>query len=264
MDYTVGSVADLISGCKTPNKPKVMQKKIKTKLKTITAEEKPNNESVTMVKKPKKRSISPQAKQVKSKKSKVLKQKARIEETNIHNGNKTEQTTEDKPAKNQREEVLTENSDSNNKTEEENPPKSKKNKGKSKKSQKQEEPVNPNHVTIFVGNLPIGISHKKLMKLFSKCGSVVNARIRGIPSADPKLSKRLTAIKKEFHPQRTSVHGYVTFANLADAQNALILNGKEYKEHHIRVNMASETKTPDKTKAIFLGNLSFAAEEEEL
>lgn len=44
---------------------------------------------------------------------------------------------------------------------------------------------------------------------------------------------------------------------MEDAQKALSLNGKEYKEHHIRVNIVSEKQKPDKSRAIFLGNVSF-------
>lgn len=53
------------------------------------------------------------------------------------------------------------------------------------------------------------------------------------------------------------VINYFRFATPADAEKALTLNGTEYKGHHLRVNLCSEKSQPDKSRAIFLGNVSF-------
>ncbi|KAK9679660.1 RNA recognition motif [Popillia japonica] len=256
MDYSIGSVADLISGSTTPNKQKVVKKQFKNKTKSPATESEEADSVVIKVKKAKKRSFSPQ-----------IKQSVSDEDTIDQQTNKEEEVLDGVPKKKIKKKKLKsskidlvstpstndsaiQNDDvKNNEMPEES---------------KEEGSKHTNTTTIFVGNLPITLTHKKLVKMFCKYGTVLNARIRSIPVADPKVPKKVAAIKKQFHPERKSVHGYVTFANMEDAQKALSLNGKEYKEHHIRVNIVSEKQKPDKSRAIFLGNVSFAAEEEEL
>ncbi|KAJ8971290.1 hypothetical protein NQ314_000767 [Rhamnusium bicolor] len=118
--------------------------------------------------------------------------------------------------------------------------------------------------TIFVGNIPITIDKKKIQRYFKKYGLIDSIRIRGIPVADPKTSKKVAAIKKEFNPNRSNVYCYIRFQNKEDALKAEAENGAIFKEHHLRVHSCDSEDKPDETKAIFVGNLSFDAVEDEL
>lgn len=202
MDYSIGSVADLISGSTTPNKQKVVKKQFKNKTKSPATEPEEADSVVIKVKKAKKRSFSPQ-----------IKQSVSDEDTIDQQTNKEEEVLDGVPKKKIKKKKLKsskidlvstpstndsaiQNDDvKNNEMPEES---------------KEEGSKHTNTTTIFVGNLPITLTHKKLVKMFCKYGTVLNARIRSIPVADPKVPKKVAAIKKQFHPERKSVHGYVT------------------------------------------------------
>ncbi|XP_046402768.1 RNA-binding protein 34 [Ischnura elegans] len=129
-----------------------------------------------------------------------------------------------------------------------------------------EKVVNPEEDkrTIFVGNLPCNIKVVKLKKLFKSYGDIESARLRCPPVKDPKIPKRVAAIKKDFHPERTNIVGFVRFSSEEEAIAALKGNGMLYKDHHLRVDLASRSGTHDQKKAVFVGNLHFGAEENDL
>lgn len=74
---------------------------------------------------------------------------------------------------------------------------------------------------LFVGSLPWSINNDSLKALFAEFGEVTEAII---------INDRETGRSKGF--------GFVTFANEADAQKALDLNGKEVEGRTIVVNVA--------------------------
>ncbi|KAK3912581.1 RNA-binding protein 34 [Frankliniella fusca] len=121
--------------------------------------------------------------------------------------------------------------------------------------------------TIFVGNIPYAhAKKKKLIKFFSKYGNVESIRFRCAPLKDPRMSKKVAVIKHEFHPERSSICAFVVFKSESEANNAEQANGTVYHEHHLRVDLAGNAskKEYDPKKSIFIGNVSFAAEEEDL
>lgn len=63
--------------------------------------------------------------------------------------------------------------------------------------------------TVFVGNVPLKCSKKSIKKLFRKYGIIDSLRIRGIPVANPKMTKKVAVIKQEFHPERNNVLCYI-------------------------------------------------------
>lgn len=81
---------------------------------------------------------------------------------------------------------------------------------KLKKEKKQIDPEEASK-TLFVGNVPVKVSKKKIQKFFKKYGEIESIRIRGIAVADPKIPKKTAAIKKEFHPNRNSVLCYIRY-----------------------------------------------------
>ncbi|XP_057654666.1 RNA-binding protein 34 [Diorhabda carinulata] len=118
--------------------------------------------------------------------------------------------------------------------------------------------------TVYVGNVPIDCKKKNIKSVFKKYGPIETLRFRGIPVADPKIPKKVAAIKKEFHPDRKSIFCFIRFVKQEDAQNAVQENGNVFKEHHLCVRWCGSTTKNDECKAIFVGNLNFRAEEEQL
>uniref|UniRef100_A0A915IR11 RRM domain-containing protein n=1 Tax=Romanomermis culicivorax TaxID=13658 RepID=A0A915IR11_ROMCU len=76
--------------------------------------------------------------------------------------------------------------------------------------------------TIFIGNLPIGITRKDVQKLFSPCGAIESSRIRSIVLSKDKMWKRVAAIKNEMSSEfKDSIHAYVKFKDVASVEKAL-------------------------------------------
>ncbi|XP_019865182.1 RNA-binding protein 34 [Aethina tumida] len=122
--------------------------------------------------------------------------------------------------------------------------------------------------TIFIGNIPLAktldLTKKQIKQHFRQYGIISTIRLRGISVADPKTSKKIAAIKSEINPKRKTVNGYIKFAKEEDAKKAVEQNGKLFNDHHLRVHLLDSSEKPDETKAIFIGNLSFEAEEDDL
>ncbi|XP_013385011.1 RNA-binding protein 34 isoform X2 [Lingula anatina] len=118
--------------------------------------------------------------------------------------------------------------------------------------------------TIFVGNLPAKIKKKALEKMFKKYGNIESIRLRNAVSSDPKVSKKLAVIKKDFHPNKKNINAYIVFEECEQAQNALKCNGEEVEGNHIRVDLSSAAKEHDNRRSIFLGNLPFDINEDEV
>ncbi len=74
---------------------------------------------------------------------------------------------------------------------------------------------------LFVGSLPWSITSDKLQELFSQYGEITEAIV---------ITDRETGRSKGF--------GFVTFANEADAQKALEMDGKEVEGRTIVANVA--------------------------
>ncbi|KAK5644458.1 hypothetical protein RI129_005758 [Pyrocoelia pectoralis] len=124
--------------------------------------------------------------------------------------------------------------------------------------------VDENSRTLFVGNVGISVKKIHLLKLFKRFGKVQSVRLRGITPGDPRTTKRLAAIKQSFHPKRTSCCSYVVFENRDDALSACSLNGTKFKDHTLRVQICDDNTELEPSKAIFIGNIAFDAEENDL
>ncbi|KAF4518607.1 hypothetical protein B566_EDAN009856, partial [Ephemera danica] len=135
--------------------------------------------------------------------------------------------------------------------------------GNVKKSANINDDLSKRDRTIFVGNLPKEVNHKEVSKLFSKYGKISSVRLRSAPIADSRVPKKVAVIKKDFHADRTNINAYVVFEEVASAKESLVANGLKIFDRHIRVSML---KAPpmDNNKAIFIGNLNFGADEEQV
>ncbi|XP_050305789.1 RNA-binding protein 34 [Anthonomus grandis grandis] len=284
MEYSVGSLADLISGQKTTNKPKVVQKKFVPIKKVKT--QPPDTSSKPDVKQKAKKTIKGEASPTESKFIKKVdkpklktsfKAKNKLKEGGKFKkspSNKTEKSNGPSPKKpkNKRKLNNSEIDVADSDTEESSPKKPKlsvneQNAAGRIKNKKNKEIKNSSEYkdrTLFVGNIPITIKKKQIKAHFQKYGPIDTIRIRGIAVADPNTSKKIAAIKKEFHPDRKTVYCFIRFNNPEDAKKAEAENGALFMEHHIRVNCCESNDKPDESKAIFVGNMPFNVEDEEL
>ncbi len=78
---------------------------------------------------------------------------------------------------------------------------------------------------LYVGNIAYEASSKDLMEFFSKYGEVIEAMI--IPSKHPL--------------HKSKGFGFITFAKEEEAEDALSLNGKEFKGRKLVVAKARQS-----------------------
>jgi len=122
--------------------------------------------------------------------------------------------------------------------------------------------------TIFIGNLPVKLTLKKLKKLlkerFSSYGSVESIRFRSAAIGNPKLSKRANVICETLHGDRDTIHAYLVFSSEKSAANSLQENNSLIGNHHIRVDLASRKAHAPSKYSVFIGNLPYTSSEEDL
>jgi len=118
--------------------------------------------------------------------------------------------------------------------------------------------------TVYVGNLVKSFKKKQVKKLFSEVGKVESVRFRCAARPDMKTTKKEAVIKHKFHEDRSNIAAYVRFSTKDEAVAACALNGHEVEGHVIRVDLAMASKSFDNKKAVFLGNLDFKVEEEDV
>ena len=118
--------------------------------------------------------------------------------------------------------------------------------------------------TVYVGNLPLAYRKQDLKKLFAAHGRIETVRFRCAARPDMKTTKKVAVIKQKFHEERSNIAAYVRFAEKQDAVAATVLNGTEIDGHAIRVDLALAAKSHDNKRAVFLGNLDFKVQENEI
>lgn len=126
-----------------------------------------------------------------------------------------------------------------------------------------------NRRTLFVSNVPLETKAEEFKKYFSQYGNVLSVRFRNVPLLHPgkKSTRKSGIIRKDFHPDRSSMSAYIIFESKSSADAALKENGEVYNGKHLFVDLASNKpgkKKDDNVNAVFVSNLPFGAEEEEL
>jgi len=117
--------------------------------------------------------------------------------------------------------------------------------------------------TVFVGNLPLNTKQWELKKFFKDCGEIVAVRFRSVPTKESKLPKRAAVILKQYSDAKDTMNAYVVFKDFDSIEKATNLNGNLFKEKHIRVNSADDTKH-DYKNTVFVGNIPYNINEDEL
>ncbi|XP_011070301.1 RNA-binding protein 34 [Sesamum indicum] len=127
--------------------------------------------------------------------------------------------------------------------------------------------------TVFVGNLPLKLKKKEIVKEFAKFGEVESVRIRSVPIIDGKMPRKGAVIKKRINENGDSVHAYVVFKTEESAQASLTHNMALVGRNHIRVDRACPPRKKlkgdnsplyDNKRTVFVGNLPFDVKDEEL
>ncbi|ORX99527.1 hypothetical protein K493DRAFT_406221 [Basidiobolus meristosporus CBS 931.73] len=121
--------------------------------------------------------------------------------------------------------------------------------------------------TIFVGNLSVSVinkaEYKQLKTRFAEFGEIESIRFRSVAFAE-LMPRKAAFINKNLHPERNSVNAYIVYKEKASAEAALKSNGTMFLERHLRVDKSDNTGSQDRKTSVFVGNLAFDADEEDL
>jgi len=113
--------------------------------------------------------------------------------------------------------------------------------------------------TIFIGNVSVNVKMSAIKNAFKQFGDIESTRLRSVAVKNLDVPKRVSIMKKDFHPQRDTANIYVRFKTVEQAQSALSLNATQLEGHTIRVDMALNTgHKQNKKKGIFIGNLPYS------
>ncbi|KAL7594246.1 hypothetical protein Lser_V15G27519 [Lactuca serriola] len=129
--------------------------------------------------------------------------------------------------------------------------------------------------TVFVGNLPLKVKKKALMREFNQFGEIESVRIRSIPLLDDKTPRKGAIIKKKINDAVDRVNAYVVFKTEESAQASLSHNMTVVGGNHIHVDRACPPRKKlkgenanaplyDNKRTVFIGNLPFDVKDEEL
>ena len=117
---------------------------------------------------------------------------------------------------------------------------------------------------VIVKNLPINVKRRSIQNFFSKYGPIESVWLRCAALVDPAMPKKVAVIKKQFHPDRQSITGFVRFQEVESAQQAVAATGTLFQQQHIAVNLLTDSTKERNGTSIFVGNLAFGIEDEAL
>ncbi|KAL8216763.1 hypothetical protein R6Q57_023600 [Mikania cordata] len=127
--------------------------------------------------------------------------------------------------------------------------------------------------TVFVGNLPLKVKKKTLLKEFNQFGEIESIRIRSVPLLDDKTPRKGAIIKKQMNDAVDRVNAYIVFKMEDSAQASLSHNMAVVGGNHIHVDRACPPRKKlkgenaplyDNKRTVFIGNLPFDVKDEEL
>merc|ERR1712181_22371 len=118
--------------------------------------------------------------------------------------------------------------------------------------------------TVFIGNLPVTCKKQELKKIFGDFGKIEAVRFRCATRPDLKTTKKVAVIKGKFHEESSNIAAYVRFTEVEMAVKATAFNGSLIEGHAVRVDLAAAARSHDNKRAVFLGNLDFKTQEDEV
>ncbi|KAK7204687.1 hypothetical protein BZA70DRAFT_279770 [Myxozyma melibiosi] len=122
--------------------------------------------------------------------------------------------------------------------------------------------------TIFIGNLANNVissktEYGKLKKHFAQYGKIESIRFRSVAFSE-MLPRKVAFIKHKLHEKRHAVNAYIVFETEDAARKSLAANSTVLLDRHIRVDSVAHPAKQDAKRSVFIGNLDFEAEEEQL
>ncbi len=120
--------------------------------------------------------------------------------------------------------------------------------------------------TLFVGNIPASCSKKHIKQLLKGYGSVESIRLRSVKVIPGDVPASFAKRRHKHLIEGSTFNAYVVFSSNLEAESCLSLDGTTLQGRHLKVDMVGkrDTKKYDHHKSIFIGNLSFSADEEKL
>lgn len=138
---------------------------------------------------------------------------------------------------------------------------------KKKKVMSEQEKLEKEKKTVFIGNLPVACiekeGYRQLKSKFKECGKIESIRFRSVAFSEP-MDRKSAFLARKLHSARDVLNAYIVFEQLESVPKAIKLNGTIFMDKHLRVNEASNSKQHDRKRSVFLGGLPFDTEEEEL
>ena len=118
--------------------------------------------------------------------------------------------------------------------------------------------------TIFVGNVSLKTDKRKLMRFFKKFGSIEKLWARSLPlDLSSKINQKGKAILKKYSEAKSTKNCYIMYKDKESAVRATVASGETLDGVTLRVSLAAK-KTEDFKTTIFVGNLPFVCEDEEV
>lgn len=121
--------------------------------------------------------------------------------------------------------------------------------------------------TLFIGNLPVGLKRKQLRKLFQDYGKIASLRFRSVAISDLKLGRKICLKTNKINENALNKNAYIVFEHEECLDKALSKNGSMVNDRCIRVDKVVKSRQQvkdDSKNSIFIGNIPFAATEEEV
>lgn len=121
--------------------------------------------------------------------------------------------------------------------------------------------------TVFVGNIPVSCTRKKIKQLFKQHGCVETIRFRSIKVSPGDMPVKLAKQTRKQLVEGSSFNAYVVMSSSIEARNCLGLNGVLLQGRHLRIDIVARKEEVASSKAqrsVFIGNLPFSADEEKV
>lgn len=123
--------------------------------------------------------------------------------------------------------------------------------------------------TVFIGNLPNDIDKKEILKAFRDCGDIESVRIRNQAleaEKDKQRGRAVRVLRGELKKgDQYSASGFILFKSQGSTTTALAKSGIVISGRHVFVTRVDdEAKSFPPQTSIFLGNLSYDTNEEQV
>ena len=106
--------------------------------------------------------------------------------------------------------------------------------------------------TVFVGNVPVDVTKKKLKSLFSDCGKVESVRFRSV------VSRRAANSRRPLMQEASRFNAYVVFQDPTSVEDAVKKNGVMLEGQKLRVDSVGERESKveyPSNRSVFIGNV---------